>query len=405
MQEPGVGAVEWVRVPCPLCDATDCDPVYRRVHETGAALGRLEKTDVMCRDCGFVYTSPRPSAADMGRYYAEASGASGSVFHSLEPGARLPALTRERVAFVTPRLRKHFGDAPGRLLDVGCSTGDLLAAFDLPGWQRAGLEPSRRAAAIARERGLDVRTGELESGGLASRGYEVVCCISALEHVWDLRGALGRLADALVPGGLAFLEVPDSTRPVAQVAEFYSFEHLSHFTRGTLCRALASVGLEPVDFDEAPSLPNLRICARRVEPGVALDAAGFEDDRETLLAAIGRYRAERDALEQALVGRLGERAAAWSRLGARVALYGAGMHSRFLLGLLDLREAIACVLDGDPSKQGGRFLDWPVHAPEALPELGLDAVLISTRAFEQEVYDALAPVARDHGIEVVRCYA
>ena len=40
--------------------------------------------------------------------------------------------------------------------------------------------------------------------------------------------------------------VPDSTRPIAQIAEFYSFEHLSHFTKGTLSRLLSDSGFDLV---------------------------------------------------------------------------------------------------------------------------------------------------------------
>ena len=64
------------------------------------------------------------------------------------------------------------------------------------------------------------------------------------------------------------------------------------------------------------------------------------------------------------------------------------MHTRFLSDLLDLDDAVACVFDSDPGKIGGRFLDWPVHGPEALAALDLDAVVISTHAFEDEVFTA-----------------
>ena len=394
--------IEWVALPCPLCASVESDPAYERAHETGSALGRFRKLDVLCRDCGFMYTSPRPSAADMRRYYAEASGASGAVYHSLVPGSRLHDLTLERARFMERLIEAHVVVSSGAILDIGCAFGDLLSGLHLPGWRKVGLEPSTAAARVGRDRGLEILDGDIESTPLATEAFDVVTCISALEHVWDLPLALEKISKATTREGLVFLEVPDSLRPVAQIAEFYSFEHLSHFTRGSLTRALRNVGLEPVAFDEDVSIPNLRVCAR---PLASMRRSSVEtDDRADLVAALDRYREERRALEEKLVGRIEDRVTCWRREGARVAIYGAGMHTRFLLGLFDLSSSVCCVLDSDPGKAGTRFLGWTVHGPAELPALGLDAILISTNAFEAEVFDAIAPSARLHGIEVVRCY-
>ncbi|HPG28579.1 MAG TPA: class I SAM-dependent methyltransferase, partial [Myxococcota bacterium] len=365
--------MEWVHVACAICGAEDADPIYRRTHHAGPTLGRFEKTDVLCNRCGFMYTSPRPSPEDMRRHYASASEASGSVFHRSEPGSRLHRLVTERVRFIESRLPDRADREPGRVLDVGCATGDLLAGLEarLPGWRRVGLEPSRSAARAAAARGIEVHEGDLE-GAMPEGPFEIVTCISALEHFWDPRSALERIARALAPEGLLFVEVPDSLRPVAQIAEFYSWEHLSHFTRSSLECCLASVGLVPIAFDEEVGIPNLRVCARRAAAGEVL-ATRAGDDGAALRAAVDRHREARERFEQGLVERLGGRFARWRAEGARVGVYGAGMHTRFLSDLLDLDDAVACVFDSDPGKIGGRFLDWPVHGPEALAALDLDA--------------------------------
>ena len=404
--------VEWVRIACPVCGKDDSQALYQRVHETGSSLGRLPKTDVVCRVCGFGYTNPRPSPASMDRYYAEASAASGSVFHSTEPGSRLHGLVAERARFMRACIASASFDASNdafvpsarRWLDVGCATGDLLMGIDLPGWEKTGLEPSRSAVALARGKGLDVAEGQLETSELESQSFGVVSCISALEHVQDPVAALRQLADLVVPNGLVFVEVPDSTKPIAQVSEFYCFEHLSHFTRGSLLRCLAMAGLEAVSFDDRVSISNLRVCARRVSDA-ALDIAKDWNERAGLTAAVERYSRQRARFEAVLTDRLSERLDRWRREGARVALYGAGVHTRFLMGLLDFESSVECVLDSDPSKLGTEFLRWQIHGPDEIAVLDLDAIVISTQAFEQEVYDQIEPVARAHGIEVVRCYA
>ncbi|MBK7950963.1 MAG: class I SAM-dependent methyltransferase [Deltaproteobacteria bacterium] len=394
----------WVEIPCPLCGGRESDPAYAREHETGSALGRIRKIEVLCRTCGFMFTNPRPSPEDMRRYYSEASGASGDVFHSLQPGSRLERLTAERVRFANRLLEGRASTASGAILDIGCSTGDLLVGLAREGWRRSGLEPSPRAAEKACARGLDVAVGEIERAAIPAGAFDLVTCISVLEHVSDLEAALAKIAIALRPGGLAIVEVPDSTRPEAQIAEFYSLEHLSHFTRGTLTRALGLAGLAPVAFDDAVGIPNLRVAVGRKGEVDASSSADVIDDRAELQAALARYVRERRALEQGLIERLSTRTMSWRASGARVAVYGAGMHTRFLMDLFDLAPSVACVLDSDPGKAGSAFLEWPVHAPDEIPRLELDAILISSNAFEAEIYAAIAPTAAQRGIEVVRCY-
>jgi len=395
--------IDWVQIACPLCAVEDAEVIYERAHETGAVLGRLHKTDVLCRECGFMYTNPRPSVSDMRRYYGDSSGASGSIYHSMEPGSRLHRLTQERVAFMHSLIRQHLGADARSILDIGCALGDLLSNLELEGWKRAGLEPSKSASHFARERGLDVECGELETAEIAEGSYAVVSCISVLEHVWDLEASMKKIAESVEEGGLVFLEVPDSTRPVAQVAEFFSFEHFSHFTRGSLTHCLENAGLSIVAFDENVGLPNLRVCARR-SPRMTVHRSDEYNSRAVLRRAVDEYVSQRRRLEDSLISELEGRVASWTEKGARVAIYGAGMHTRFLMELFDLSSFVECVLDSDPEKAGGKFLDWRVHGPDEIQALGLDAILISTNAFEQEVYDSLMSTANVHGIEVVRCY-
>lgn len=394
----------WVEIPCPLCGSGESDPVYVREHEAGSALGRIRKVEVICRACGFMFSNPRPSAEDMRRHYAEASSGSGDVFHSLQPGSRRDLLTAERVRFVERMLTGRDLALGGTIFDVGCSNGDLLAGLDLAGWQKSALEPSPRAAARARSRGLEVGVGEIESSALPVDAFDVVTCISVLEHVWNVSAALEKIARALRPTGVAILEVPDSTRPIAQVAEFYSFEHLSHFTQGSLVRAIRRAGLEPFAFDESVGIPNLRVAARRRDAAIVGESLAAVDDRAELLTAVRRYAEERRALEQGLVDRLSRRAESWRERGARVGIFGAGTHTRFLMDLCDLAPAVTCLLDSDPGKWGSSFLDWRVHGPQEIPDLALDAILISSNAFEDEIHASIAAIAERRGIEVVRCY-
>ncbi len=390
-----------IHVSCAVCGGDRAEPAYRREHETGSCLGRLEVRLVLCPGCGFLYANPRPTPEAMARYYRESRHASGAVFRESGEGSRHGALTERRARFLGRWIEAE-GRAGGVLLDVGCGRGDLLAALELDRWRCLGLEPSPDASEAARARGLEVVAEALERTSLAPASFDAVACISVLEHAGDPRASAEDLARLLKRGGLCFVEVPDSARPQAQVSEFYSFEHLSHFTRGTLVRLMLGCGFEPLFVERDDAFPALRACFRHVGVDAVRPGDRF-DDRDELIAALASYRAERSELERGLRERLGPRAAAWRSAGKRVAIYGAGVHTRFLLELVDLGEAVACVLDGDARKQGGEFLGWPVHAPSAAAELALDAVVLSSRAYQEEMFRAVAPLAEE-GVEIVRCY-
>ena len=386
------------RTACPLCGAEDLAPVYER-RLAAAALGRRRIQLDSCRSCGLLFQNPRPSASALAGHYRSSIHASGAVWRESGTGSSHGALVEARRTFVAGML----GTArPARLLDVGCGGGELLAAFAGLADARIGLEPNAPAAARARRHGIEVREATLEDNDFVPASFDFVSCVSCLEHVTSVHDSMEALARLVAPGGLLFLEVPDSTRPLAQAAEFYSIEHLTHFTRGTLYRLLAWHGFAPMAFTR-PDVPALRVGARLVGKDAAAPVE-IPDDRAALDHALARYRDERMRLEHELGGRLHGNVARWCRTSAKVAIYGAGDHTRFLTDLIDFGGCVTTVLDGDPKKRGGTFLGWPVHSPDDLPHLGVDAVVVSSQPFQEEMVARIERSAAAHGIEIVCCY-
>lgn len=392
---------EFVEVPCQVCGGARGEHpelLYSRELET-VSFGRVERRLVACPGCGFLYATPRPSREALDFHYRRCDHASGAIWHASGEGSRHHRLTSYRAGFVARFVAET---DHGRVLDVGCAQGDLLAGLELPGWTRVGLEPSSAAAEKARARGLTVVEASLEHNPLPSGAYDLVTCISVLEHVWDVREAMSALERLLAPGGHLALYVPDSSRPVAHVAEFFSFEHLSHFTAGSITRLLVDFGLRPLEIERAEG-PGLMVCARK-EGRAAVAGERVPDDRQELHAALERYRMERASFERGLRERFDGLRERWKAERARVAVYGAGEHTQFLLELCDLGPHVVAILDSDPRKHGRRFLRWRVDPPERAVERGVDAIVLSSRPYQDEMHAAVAPLAAEHGIEIVRCY-
>jgi SAM-dependent methyltransferase len=389
---------EFIDVDCQVCGSQHAEEVYVREFET-LSFGRLTRRLWLCSGCGFLYASPRPGPEALDYHYRRSDHGSGAIWHARGEGSRHHRLTTYRRGFIERHVRDS---APGRVLDVGCSQGDLLAALKLPGWDRLGLEPSGSAAAKARKRGLSVVEATLEQNPLASESFDLITCISVLEHVSDVAASMHALERLLAPGGHLALYVPDSTRAVAHVAEFFSFEHISHFSAGSASRLLTRFGLRPLEIEQAEG-PGLMLISRK-EGRAASGDVDSSDDRELMRAAVERYREDRRRFD----GELRERFAAlqeqWKSAGARVAIYGAGEHTQFLLELSDFSDQVVAIFDSDPAKHGRRFLRWRVSAPERASEIGIDAIVLSSRPYQDEMHSAVAHTAAEHGIEVVRCY-
>jgi len=389
---------EFVDVGCQVCGSDQAEEVYVRELET-VSFGRVTRHLRLCSACGFLYASPRPDVEALDYHYRRSDHASGAIWHASGEGSRHERLTVHRRGFI----ERHVGQAAtGRALDVGCSRGDLLAALQLPGWKRLGLEPSASAATRARERGLCVIESTLEQNPLARESFDLITCISVLEHVADVRESMAALEALLVPGGLLVLYLPDSMRAVAHVAEFFSFEHLSHFTAGSATRLLLEFGLRPLEIEAAEG-PGLLLCARK-EGREALRSLERPNDRDALRAAVERYRADRLAFEADLRERFTALQSGWKRAGKRVGIYGAGEHTRFLLEVLDFGEQVVAVFDSDPKKHGKRFLRWRVSPPEHASKLGVDTIVLSSRPYQDEMHARVAHLTPRHGIEIVRCY-
>jgi 2-polyprenyl-3-methyl-5-hydroxy-6-metoxy-1,4-benzoquinol methylase len=139
----------------------------------------------------------------------------------------------------------------GRLLDVGCGTGEVLLTARDRGWSAQGVEPERTAAEMARGRGLDVVTAMLEDSELPEAEFDVVTAFHVLEHLPNSRAFLRSLARWARPGGFVAIEVPNfKSVQRRRLREHWTglrpHEHIAHFEPETLARTMAGVGLEPV---------------------------------------------------------------------------------------------------------------------------------------------------------------
>lgn len=107
-------------------------------------------------------------------------------------------------------LLDRFAPAPnGRVLDVGCGCGMMLAELAARGRQVSGLDPNDKAIAYCAARGVAVLKGILPDAARTSgERFDVVLLLDVIEHIDDDRAALESAMSLLRPGGVAVVMVP-----------------------------------------------------------------------------------------------------------------------------------------------------------------------------------------------------
>lgn len=200
-----------------------------------------------------------------------------------------------------------------RHLDIGCSSGGMLSAFQHLGYDSYGIEPS-----IAADRAPADLAGRIQKcyfgEEAVSQPFDLVTAFHVLEHVVDPAAFLDRCRDNLKPGGRLVIEVPDfdvakkrlRDSPLALLNHISPYYHVHHFTLNGLDALLRRSGFKVLRGDRvAPYLgPTVRDNAQVVSQVSRSDTARPERLPREPALAIRMLRAAKNA--------------AWASRGVRI---------------------------------------------------------------------------------------
>lgn len=237
---------------CSACGGRDLRPRALAYVHRGRRFPLVE-----CRACGLRFLALQPAPGMLAAFYDAA------YFESEFRCGRTAASSFDAEAFraETGGLLDAFAalGASGRLLDVGCASGALLAHAVERGWQARGVELAPDAVAHARARGLDVFAGDLLAANLPTGHFDLVYMGDVLEHVPDCRAVVAEVARVMRPGGWFYLRGPITTHSLARSLALAVHRalgrtlllhevpyHLWEFTPGPLARLVERAGLRVV---------------------------------------------------------------------------------------------------------------------------------------------------------------
>ena len=192
--------------PCPVCENR------QRQHLWHSQDGYEY---VICLACRMVYCVPCLPYSVWDRYAGESDSEHRALIARVAE-LRLSEEYRkgeaERFSLYLWRLKRYIQS--GRLLDVGCFTGNFLRFAERHGFQGVGVECSPVAVELGRARhGLQLYQGyfeELELAPVAQAGpYSLVTFWETLEHMNYPGEALARAHRLLAPGGIVAVTTPN----------------------------------------------------------------------------------------------------------------------------------------------------------------------------------------------------
>jgi 2-polyprenyl-3-methyl-5-hydroxy-6-metoxy-1,4-benzoquinol methylase len=314
-----VSGVDWIPEirPCPVCGRTVHDPLGTRggrAHSSG--LG-AETLVVRCQGCHAVYGRPclLPTTNPYRQHSTDEYFRVHETTHKTDSGRALA----DHASSILGR--------KGRMLELGCGRGDLLAGAMSAGWTVRGVEMTDAFAEVATAAGFSIEVARVETCHSLDEQWDTILLAAVLEHLYEPRDCLIRVFNALVPGGVAFIDVPNECSFWTRVGNAYMR------ARG---RSWA-VNLSPT----FPPYHVVGFCPRSLR--YLADAIGFD------IVDLRTHRWHNDLpARRSLIGRL-------ESLGAEVALsLGARVGSGAGITAWLRRPLVGSTLAGTPSERARR---------------------------------------------------
>ncbi len=235
-------AGELERVPtCPVCHGATRELLHEDLIDNSFFVAPGHWTLYRCTQCKNAYLDPRPDKTSIGKaygtYYTHASS------ETRAGSNRTGAMRRLRLKLLNGYANQRYGTqrhpasqwgiwlarllprqqqrldvefrylprpGPGqKLLDMGCGNGEFLSNAREAGWDVTGIDPDPKAVAVAKQRGLDVSVGSVESLIGMSSCLDAITLSHVLEHVHEPGLVIQAIHRLLKPGGVIYIDTPN----------------------------------------------------------------------------------------------------------------------------------------------------------------------------------------------------
>jgi 2-polyprenyl-3-methyl-5-hydroxy-6-metoxy-1,4-benzoquinol methylase len=222
-------------IECPVCASTIFQQYLEVVdHTVTQQAFKIQQ----CKKCDFLFTNPRPTEQEIGKYYQsqdyishhdEAKDIMSRVYNSVRNYT-----LKEKLKLINSLV-----PGKGNLLDIGCGTGSFLQTCRQDHWKTVGTEPDEEARKIATNRTQGEIFESINQVKSAAKSFQIITMWHVLEHVHQLNETMDWLQKQLDNQGKIIIAVPNpQSEDAAKYGAFWAAydvpRHLYHFTKGSM---------------------------------------------------------------------------------------------------------------------------------------------------------------------------
>jgi len=218
---------------CPLCGSKDIKNfIICQDHFVSGESFAINE----CNSCTFRFTNPRPLNTELEKYYQSEN----YISHTNKANSLTNFLYKLVRNFTLKNKLKLINSLSekGKILDVGCGTGEFLYVCNQNGWNIYGVEKDPLAMKNA-EKLLNIKIYEHLSDLYPEGEFEIITFWHVLEHMPDLHEVISQVKKLLLKKGSLVLALPNhESYDAEKYKEYWAAydvpRHLYHFNQSSL---------------------------------------------------------------------------------------------------------------------------------------------------------------------------
>jgi len=231
---------------CPVCGSTKTNQLYapdidlKKLSFTYIKTPNSGKTfrSVRCLNCTHVFCSPIPK--NIYKKYEDVVD---------KQYLRYTKSIKESAKVILPMIKKFIPE--GKILDVGCATGEFLNVAREFGYVVEGLELSKWSSDIARSKGIKIYRSLLKSiASKNSKKYDVITLFGVIEHFEKPGEEMAYISKLLKPGGLLIVWTGDINSISSKLLKhnwwYWQGQHIQYFSSKSLILLGKTYGLKHI---------------------------------------------------------------------------------------------------------------------------------------------------------------
>ena len=191
-----------------------------------------------CLGCGLQFLDPKPNQKALDEIYKDYYKAWG-INSSEDVVSSMKRLNFKSYIY---KITKYI--TKGKLLDIGCATGELMLVAQDKGFDVYGVEVSPYGIEKCKQL-FDVNkilSKKLEMGDFPKDFFDIITLADVIEHIQEPKDFFNTIIHILKPGGILMIVTPDTSSWISKMMGShwmqYKHEHLYYYNRKNIKRYL-----------------------------------------------------------------------------------------------------------------------------------------------------------------------